>query len=51
MSTVNTYEQLTIEQKKTTATRAGWARAKKLITKHWQFYLFIIPAAAYIIIL
>ena len=29
---------------------AGWARAKRLIAKHWQFYLFIAPAVVYIII-
>lgn len=50
MSNVTNYEQLAIEQERTTTSRAGWARAKKLIAKHWQFYLFIAPAAAYIII-
>ena len=29
---------------------AGWARAKRLIAKHWQFYLFITPAVLYIIV-
>ena len=50
MSNINTYEQLTVEQDKLKTSRAGWARAKKLIVKHWQFYLFVAPAAAYIII-
>jgi putative aldouronate transport system permease protein len=40
----------TFEQEKTRRLRGGMARAKKLIRKHWQFYLFIAPAVAYILI-
>ena len=50
MSNISTYEQLSIEQNKVRSSRPGWAKARRLIVKHWQFYLFVAPAAAYIII-
>ena len=50
MSNINTLEQLTIERGKSRRSYDGLTRAKKLIRKHWQFYLFIAPAVAYILI-
>merc|ERR1711964_865891 len=50
VSSVTESAKSKIENKSGFDSRSKWGVGRRLIVKHWQFYLFIVPAVAYIII-